>query len=295
MRMMKRVAVGILTAAMALSMLTACGGGGGNASSGGNSNGSGNGSGSSNSGSSSSSGSTSGGSNNGSSGSTVKDDLTKLPDETEIKYADSQTAKWNRMLNTNGKWYTKTEQISQGKKVIREQAYNGKTRYYKTTYEDGRTFESLYDGTTTYTLYPNVKIATTYVRTGSDSGTTTGETYTLTSVKKTTRVEENVPYYAEVMTYTSKTSQKTITQAYCYDSTGKQVYTVYNVGTKDEYAVHLLSYSSAIPNTAILSIPDDWGIYTMTSDGQFTTITDKDGHELTNEERNAFFDKIYNR
>lgn len=293
MRMMKRVAVGILTAAMALSMLTACGGGGGNANSGGNSNGGGSSNGSSNSGSSSSSGSTSGGSNNGSNGSTIKDDLTKLPDETEIKYADSQTAKWRRLRSNSGTWYMKTESAGTQSKYIREQSYNGKKQYNKTTYANGTIYENFYDGTTSYSLYSKHKIAVIHVF--NSSGSTSSESYRLTNVKKTTAIEEKVPYYTEVMTYTGETTGKTMTDTYSFDSTGKLTYmtTTYSDGTQSK--THVLSYSTSLPDNAIWEIPSDWGVYTSTYDGKNTTVTNKDGRELTSEELNVFYSKIYNR
>lgn len=293
MRMMKRVAVGILTAAMALSMLTACGGGGGNANSGGNSNGGGSSNGSSNSGSSSSSGSTSGGSNNGSNGSTIKDDLTKLPDETEIKYADSQTAKWRRLRSNSGTWYMKTESAGTQSKYIREQSYNGKKQYNKTTYANGAIYENFYDGTTSYSLYSKHKIAVIHVF--NSSGSTSSESYRLTNVKKTTAIEEKVPYYTEVMTYTGETTGKTMTDTYSFDSTGKLTYmtTTYSDGTQSK--THVLSYSTSLPDNAIWEIPSDWEVYTSTYDGKNTTVTNKDGRELTSEELNVFYSKIYNR
>lgn len=298
MRMAKRIAVSLLAAAMALSMLTACGGGG-NANSGGTSGGSGGGSNNS---------SNTGSSDNGSSGNngasnkddkndlTTSNDLTKLPDGTEIDYADSQTRKWNKMCSS-GKLYMVTEDSSsQSQKRITEMARDGKNTYRKTTYEGSRGYETLYDGNAqvSYTLYPNVKIATTSVFSDSSSGTTSGERCSMT-MKKTTRVEENVPYYAEIQTLTGQTTGRVYETIYCYDSTGALAYQISNPGTENEMKSHVLKYSTSIPNTAILEIPSDWEIYTFIygKDGILEKVTTPDGHELTNEEYRELYNKIY--
>ena len=276
MRMMKRAAVGILAAAMALSMLTACGG----ASAG-----------------PSTSGSTStGGSGNpgSSSSSSTKDDTTKLPDGTKIEYMSSKIYQYNRARNAAGRWYMEVERVNQKNSdlsYVQEESTVGNKRYIKTTYQSGRIYQYFSDGETTYTLYPDLKIATTSLY--NTTSTSTGERYVQSSMIKTTRVENNIPYYAEVITYKSETTSNTLTQSYYFDNSGKLAYMISNEGTENEYKTHILKYGTTIPSNAILEIPGDWAVYTFDYRTASTVITDSTGHVLTSEEATNLRNKIY--
>lgn len=300
MRMMKRAAVGILAAAMALSMLTACGGASAGPSTSGSTSTGGSGS------SSSSSGTNSGSSSSSSSGSTsTKGDTTKLPDGTEIAYQNSKAYQYNHARLNSSSWYTKMERTyvnAPSMNSIQEEASTGKKRYIKTTYpnrNNGKTYEYFYDDKVYYNLYPDLKIAMNYVtiNDNSSSSGTTGETYFLTSVQKATHVENKVPYYAEILSYKGKTSGKTMSDIYCFDNSGKLAYTIYNKGSQNECIIRYLSYGTSIPSTAILSIPNDWEVYTSTYDESTkkSTVTDKSGRTLSDEDITALYRKINNR
>lgn len=295
MRMMKRAAVGILAAAMALSMLTACGG----ASAGPSTSGSTSTGGSGNPGSSSSSSASSSNSNgsSSSSSSSTKDDTTKLPDDTEITYQNSKTRQYN-LAHSNAKaWYMKREIVRDGKSYISEQVSSGNKYYSKSTLDGKITSMSLSDGTSSYSLYPSLKIAIKYVSSSTSSGSTESERFLLSSMKKTTRVENGTPYYTEVSTYKGEKSGKTMVYMYCFDNTGKLAYTIFNEGTEDESKIHILSYGTSIPSDAILEIPSDWEVYTSTYDETAgrSTVTAPDGHTLSDQETSDLWRKIANR
>ena len=136
MRMMKRAAVGILAAAMALSMLTACGG----ASAGPSSSGSTSTGGSGNPGSSSSSSASSSDSNGSSSSSSSSSGSSS----TKFTYKDSLTNKYNLQRYNSKTWYQKTAQIdSDGERNIYETAlvfgsdHRVQKSYYKSSYSNG--------------------------------------------------------------------------------------------------------------------------------------------------------------
>lgn len=291
MRMMKRAAVGILAAAMALSMLTACGG----ASAGPSTSGSTSTGGSGNPGSSSSSSASSSNSNgSSSSSSSTKDDTTKLPDGTKIEYMSSKIYQYNRARNAAGRWYMEVERVNRKNSdlgYVQEESTVGNKRYIKTTYQSGRIYQYFSDGETTYTLYPDLKIATTSLY--NTTSTSTGERYVQSSMIKTTRVENNIPYYAEVITYKSETTSNTLTQSYYFDNSGKLAYMISNEGTENEYKTHILKYGTTIPGNAILEIPGDWDVYTFDYRTASTVITDSTGHVLTSEEATNLRNKIY--
>ena len=115
-------------------------------------------------------------------------------------------------------------------------------------------------------------------------------TYT---VKKTTYVINAVPYYAEAITMEDKNTKRTETQMFCYDSTGSLVYLVSSPDTADEQIVHV-QCSKSIPDSAILSVPNGWSVYTVTYGASYNDVTVKDqsGRELTTEEVTALFNKL---
>lgn len=292
MRMMKRLAVCVLAAAMSLTMLTACGGDTPSA--------------------------PETPSNPGTSqGEEKKDDEKKDPpaeskpedkkdeevaDGSTIELKKSRTYKWLLEYGSAQKVYIKTEQVkpaSQGV-VCTESVTDGQKSYSKITYANGKVEETLVELTQNnvvnrYELYSNQNIAImrsyTANATNPDDNTVL-DPETNYTVKKTTYVINAVPYYAEAVTLEDKSTKQTETQVFCYDSTGSLVYLVSSPDTADEEIVHI-QCSKSIPNSAILSIPNDWSVYTITygADGS-VTIKDQSGRTLTSGEMSDLLGKI---
>ena len=301
MRMMKRVAVSILAAAMALSLLTACGGG-----------------------DAPSAPETP--SNPGTSqGEEKKDDSTdskpedkkdppaeskpgdkkdeEVADGSTIEFNKSRTYKWVQEYGSAKKVYIKVEPVKPASQVIvcTESVADGRKSYTKVTYKDGKAAETLVDLTQNnvvnqYELYSNQKIAIMKSHpvtvTNPDDNTVLDPETTYT-VKKTTRVINAIPYYTEAITMEDKDAKRTETQMFCYDSTGSLVYLVSSPDTADEQIVHI-QCSKSIPDSAILSIPNGWSVYTVTYGASYNdkTVKDQNGHELTDEEKEALAKKI---
>ena len=296
MRMMKRVAVSILAAAMALSLMTACGGG-----------------------DAPSAPETP--SNPGTSqGEEKKDDEKKDPpaeskpeDKKDEEVADgstvelnkSRTYKWALEYAYAQKVYVKIEPVksaSNGSQsyICQETVRDGQKSYTKVTYKNGKVAETLVDLSqknvlNQYELYSNQKIA--IMRSYSMTVTNPGDNTVLDpetnyTVKKTTHVINAVPYYTEAITMEDKDTKRTETQMFCYDNTGSLVYLVSSPDTADEQIVHI-QCSKSIPDSAILSIPNGWSVYTVTySADHGMTVKDQSGHELTDEEVEALAKKI---
>ncbi len=294
MRMMKRVAVSILAAAMALSLMTACGGG-----------------------DAPSAPETP--SNPGTSqGEEKKDDDKKDPpaeskpedkkdeevaDGSTIEFNKSRTYKWVQEYGSAKKVYIKVEPVKPASQVIvcTESVADGRKSYTKVTYKDGKAAETLVDLSQNnvvnqYELYSNQKIAIMKSHpvtvTNPDDNTVLDPETTYT-VKKTTRVINAIPYYTEAITMEDKDAKRTETQMFCYDSTGSLVYLVSSPDTADEQIVHI-QCSKSIPDSAILSIPNGWSVYTVTYGASYNdkTVKDQNGHELTDEEKEALEKKI---
>lgn len=296
MRMMKRVAVSILAAAMALSLMTACGGG-----------------------DAPSAPETP--SNPGTSqGEEKKDDEKKDPpaeskpeDKKDEEVADgstvelnkSRTYKWALEYAYAQKVYVKIEPVksaSNGSQsyICQETVRDGQKSYTKVTYKNGKVAETLVDLSqknvlNQYELYSNQKIAImrsyTMNATNPDDNTVL-DPETNYTVKKTTHVIDAVPYYTEAITMEDKDTKRTATQMFCYDNTGNLVYMVASPDTADEQIVHI-QCSKSIPDSAILSIPNGWSVYTVTySADHGMTVKDQSGHELTDEEVEALAKKI---
>ena len=296
MRMMKRVAVSILAAAMALSLMTACGGG-----------------------DAPSAPETP--SNPGTSqGEEKKDDEKKDPpaeskpeDKKDEEVADGSTVELNK--SRTDKWaleyayaqkvYVKIEPVksaSNGSQsyICQETVRDGQKSYTKVTYKNGKVAETLVDLSqknvlNQYELYSNQKIAImrsyTMNATNPDDNTVL-DPETNYTVKKTTHVINAIPYYAEAITMEDKDTKRTETQMFCYDNTGNLVYMVASPDTADEQIVRV-QYSKSIPDSAILSIPNGWSVYTVTySADHGMTVKDQSGHELTDEEVEALAKKI---
>lgn len=292
MRMMKRLAVCVLAAAMSLTMLTACGDDTPSA--------------------------PETPSNPGTSqGEEKKDDEKKDPpaeskpedkkdeevaDGSTIELNKSRTYKWLLEYGSAQKVYVKIEPVkpaSQGV-VCTESVTDGQKSYRKITRANGKVEETLAElaqnnVVNQYELYSNQKIAIMESRT---MGATKPDDNTVLdpeanyTVKKTTYVINAVSYYAEAITMEDKSTKQTETQVFCYDNTGSLVYLVYSPDTAYEQIVHI-QCSKSIPDSAILSIPNDWSVYTITrsADGS-VTIKDPSGHELTGDEMRALLEKI---
>lgn len=292
MRMMKRAAVSILAAAMALSMLTACGG----ASAGPSTSGSTSTGGSGNPGSSSSSSASSSDSNGSSSSSSSSSGSSS----TKFTYKDSLTNKYNLQRYNSKTWYQKTERIdSNGKRNTYESAmvfgsdHRAQKSYYKSSYSNGSAYESLMIDGTNYTLYRDAKIATTSIyKSNGSSSSSEGEIYRMDSIVKTTQKVDNVSYYAEVTTYKGDKTGKTMTQSYCFDTKGKLVYLISSENGQ-EYKTHILDYGPSIPSSVLMEIPSDWSVYTFDYTTTPKTVTDAAGNKLTEDEIAQLNKKIY--
>ena len=293
MRMMKRVAVSILAAAMALSLLTACGGG-----------------------DAPSTPETP--SNPGTSqGEEKKDDEKKDPpaeskpeDKKDEEVADgstvelnkSRTYKWVQEYASAQKAYIKMEPVKPASQdvVCRESVTDGQKSYTKVTHKNGKTdeqFTELVSGNTQnfYRLYSDQKIAimrSFTVNAADLNQNVLSDSYNYT-VKKTTHVVNAVPYYTEALTIEDKDTKQTETQMFCYDNTGSLVYLVYSPDTANEQIIRI-QCSKVIPDSAILSIPNGWSVYTVTYGASYNDVTVKDqsGRELTTEEVSALFNKL---
>lgn len=293
MRMMKRVAVSILAAAMALSLLTACGG-------------------------SDAPSTPETPSNPGTSqGEEKKDDEKKDPpaeskpeDKKDEEVADgstvelnkSRTYKWVQEYASAQKAYIKMEPVKPASQdvVCRESVTDGQKSYTKVTHKNGKTdeqFTELVSGNTQnfYRLYSDQKIAimrSFTVNAADLNQNVLSDSYNYT-VKKTTHVVNAVPYYTEALTIEDKDTKQTETQMFCYDNTGSLVYLVYSPDTANEQIIRI-QCSKVIPDSAILSIPNGWSVYTVTYGASYNDVTVKDqsGRELTTEEVTALFNKL---
>ena len=293
MRMMKRVAVSILAAAMALSLLTACGG-------------------------SDAPSTPETPSNPGTSqGEEKKDDEKKDPpaeskpeDKKDEEVADgstvelnkSRTYKWVQEYASAQKAYIKMEPVKPASQdvVCRESVTDGQKSYTKVTHKNGKTdeqFTELVSGNTQnfYRLYSDQKIAimrSFTVNAADLNQNVLSDSYNYT-VKKTTHVVNAIPYYTEALTIEDKDTKQTETQMFCYDNTGSLVYLVYSPDTANEQIIRI-QCSKVIPDSAILSIPNGWSVYTVTYGASYNDVTVKDqsGRELTTEEVSALFNKL---
>lgn len=306
MRMMKRVAVSILAAAMALSLMTACGGSDAPSTPETPSN------------PGTSQGEEKKDDSTGGKPEDKKDDEKKDPpaeskpedkkdeevaDGSTIEFNKSRTYKWALEYGSAKKVYIKVEPVKPASQdvVCTESVADGRKSYTKVTYKNGKVAETLVDLSQNnvvnqYELYSNQKIAImkshSVTVTNPDDNTVLDPETTYT-VKKTTRVIDAVPYYAEAITMEDKDAKRTETQMFCYDNTGSLVYLVSSPNTADEQIIHI-QCSKLIPDSAILSIPNGWSVYTVTYGASYNDVTVKDqsGHELTDEEKEALAKKI---
>ncbi len=306
MRMMKRVAVSILAAAMALSLMTACGGGDAPSAPETPSN------------PGTSQGEEKKDDSTGGKPEDKKDDEKKDPpaeskpedkkdeevaDGSTIEFNKSRTYKWALEYRSAQKVYIKVEPVKPASQdvVCMESVADGRKSYTKVTYKNGKAAETLVDLSQNnvvnqYELYSNQKIAIMKshpVTVTNPDDNTVLDPETNYTVKKTTRVINAVPYYTEAITMEDKDAKRTETQMFCYDNTGSLVYLVSSPDTADEQIVHI-QCSKSIPDSAILSIPNGWSVYTVTYGASYNdkTVKDQNGHELTDEEKEALEKKI---
>lgn len=306
MRMMKRVAVSILAAAMALSLMTACGGGDAPSAPETPSN------------PGTSQGEEKKDDSTGGKPEDKKDDEKKDPpaeskpedkkdeevaDGSTIELNKSRTYKWALEYGSAQKVYIKVEPVKPASQdvVCTESVTDRKKSYTKVTYKNGKAAETLVDLSQNnvvnqYELYSNQKIAimkSHSVTVTNPDDNTVLDPETNYTVKKTTRVINAVPYYTEAITMEDKDAKRTETQMFCYDNTGSLVYLVSSPDTADEQIVHI-QCSKSIPDSAILSIPNGWSVYTVTYGASYNdkTVKDQNGHELTDEEKEALEKKI---
>lgn len=214
-----------------------------------------------------------------------------VKDGTEIALENSRSIKVMQEIYNAPKLYMKLSGTVQGRNVEQEQARDGNREYQKATVAGRVGSERLIvtrgNQEDLYSLYSSQKFATlrTFNMSTDSVGSDDINDYEF-SVVKTTCVVEAVPYYAEVVTITEK--GKTVpmqTETLCYDSTGKLVYIV-DVDEGQQVVMKVEAFSNVIPNSVILSIPEDWQLYTYgTGANGETIVTDKTGHQLTDEER----------
>ena len=305
MRMMKRVAVSILAAAMALSLMTACGGGDAPSTPETPSN------------PGTSQGEEKKDDSTNSKPEDKKDDEKKDPpaeskpedkkaeevaDGSTVELNKSRTYKWVQEYASAQKAYIKMEPVKPASQdvVCRESVTDGQKSYTKVTHKNGKTdeqFTELVSGNTRnfYRLYSNQKIAImssdSVPVTNPDDNTVLNPEMNYT-VKKTTRVVNAIPYYTEAFTIEDKDTKQTETVMFCYDNTGSLVYLVYSPDTANEQIIRI-QCSKVIPDSAILNVPNGWSVYTVTySAGHSVTVKDQSGHELTDEEVTALFNKL---
>lgn len=224
-----------------------------------------------------------------------------MADGSTVELNKSRTYKWVQEYGSAKKAYIKIEPVKPASQdvVCTESVTDGQKSYTKVTHKNGKTdeqFIELVSGKTqnVYRLYSNQKIAimTSYTVNAADlNQNVLSDSYNYT-VKKTTHVVNAVPYYTEALTMENKTTKKTETQLFCYDSTGSLVYLVSSPDTADEEIIHI-QCSKSIPDSAILSIPNGWSVYTVTySANHSMTVKDQSGRELTTEEVTALFNKL---
>lgn len=214
----------------------------------------------------------------------------------------SRTYKWALEYGSAQKVYIKVEPVKPASQdvVCTESVTDRKKSYTKVTYKNGKVAETLADLTQNnvlnqYELYSNQKIAImrsySMTVTNPDKNTVFDPEMNYT-VKKTTHVINAARYYAEAITMEDKDTKRTETQMFCYDNTGSLVYLVVSPDTANEQILHI-QCSKSIPDSAILSIPNGWSVYTVTySAGHSMTVKDQSGHELTDEEVEALAKKI---
>lgn len=222
-----------------------------------------------------------------------------VKDGTEIELQNSRSGKLMQEMYNSSKFYMKLSGKAQGQDAVEEQARDGDREWQRWTLSGKVMSERLSVARGNlkdmYSLYSSQKFATLHTndKTTDSIGSDNINDYEF-SVVKTTCVVNAVPYYAETVSITEKGETTPMqTQTLCYDSTGKLVYIV-GEDEGQQVVMKVEELSHVIPNSANLSIPDDWELYTYGTgaDGE-TIVTDKSGHQLTDEEQQAMEQKTW--
>lgn len=270
MRLSKRIAAVALAAVMAVSMLTACGGGGGGSNGGSSSSGSNNGSSSS---SSSSSGASSG-SSSGSSSSSSSSGSDSGTTVTEIPLTKSKIYK----VETLKEYYVVTIDSDGDQNLTAVKGENVYSKYEYTYDNQTMTNEELVKGKDRYTIvrpgtyiyeslkkaienmgYDTAKMTKTICgHTVINSGTSEKPdgTVTMPTVQVGTRELDKKTYYAETIVFGKNNSE-----TWCFDESGKpkaMISTSVNEdGKKEEYITRVKTFEYHVSDTSVFNLPSD--------------------------------------
>lgn len=270
MRLSKRIAAVALAAVMAVSMLTACGGGGGGSNGGSSSSGSNNGSSSS---SSSSSGASSG-SSSGSSSSSSSSGSDSGTTVTEIPLTKSKIYK----VETLKEYYVVTIDSDGEQNLVAVKGENAYSKYESTYDNHTMTNEELVKGKDRYTIvrpgtyiyeslkkaienmgYDTAKMTKTICgHTVLNSGTSEKPdgTVTMPTVQVGTRELDKKTYYAETIVFSKNNSE-----TWCFDESGKpkaMISTSVNEdGKKEEYITRVKTFEYHVSDTSVFNLPSD--------------------------------------
>ena len=279
MRLSKRIAAVALAAVMAVSMLTACGGGGGstggsNSGNGGSNNGNNSSNvGGDNTGNGSNTGSNTGnGGDSGNGGSGAGSDsgttVTEIP-FTKSKIYKTETLKEYYVITIDSDGdqnlvavkgenvYSKYEYTYENNTITNEELLKGKDRY--TIVRPGTySYESLKEAIE-HMGYDTAKMTKTICgHTVISSGTSEnpGETVTMPTVQVGTRELDKKTYYAETIAYTKNHSE-----TWCFDESGKpkaMISTSVNEdGKKEEYITRVKTFEYHVSDTSVFDLPSD--------------------------------------
>lgn len=279
MRLSKRIAAVALAAVMAVSMLTACGGGGGstggsNSGNGGSNNGNNSSNvGGDNTGNGSNTGSNTGnGGDSGNGGSGAGSDsgttVTEIP-FTKSKIYKTETLKEYYVITVDSDGdqdliavkgenaYSKHEYTYENNTITNEKLVKGKDLY--TIVRPGTySYESLKEAIE-HMGYDTAKMTKTICgHTVISSGTSEnpGETVTMPTVQVGTRELDKKTYYAETIAYTKNHSE-----TWCFDESGKpkaMISTSVNEdGKKEEYITRVKTFEYHVSDTSVFDLPSD--------------------------------------
>ena len=297
MKLYKKAAAVLLAAAMAVSMMTACGGDGG--STGGN--------GGNNDGKpgTSEGGEEKPGDGKGDESGDGKDDG-NLPDLDKedgisIDVQNSKAYRYLQWLNSKQSYSMTTSTTvvgSTGKLVTFSAVSTGKT--YSKVIEDGidssdvTGMAMLNTGKYTYQMYPKVKIAFKGENKTSSSDDSTTKIDTALSVKKGTKTYNGKTYYAEKITAIVSEGDKKTTQVmtYCLNDQGMPEY----IFTKTDRGVAITQISDLKTDVdqKLFEVPSDYEVYitVVSKDGKTIYVAHENGVPLTKEEMEELAKKL---
>ena len=294
MRLYKKAAAVLLAAAMAVSMMTACGdsNGGGNPEN-----------------PDSKPGVTDpekpGDGKDDNKGDDKKDD-TALPDldkedGIDISWQSSKAGQYVQWLNSKQSYSMTTSTTvagSAGKLVTFSAVSNGKT--YSKVIEDGidssdvTGMAMLNTGKYTYQMYPKVKIAFKNENKTSSSDDSTTKIDTALSVKKGTKTYNGKTYYAEKVTAIVSEGDKKTTQVmtYCLNEQDMPEY----IFTKTDRGVAITQISDLKTDVdqKLFEVPSDYEVYitVVSKDGKSGYVAHENGVPLTKEEMEELAKKL---